>query len=325
MKNKLLSNVLGLMLIVVISVAGVAVVRLGSMPAETRHAPAGPDAGAIGGIYSGEAVLKFTLGGVYSDTLSTPVPPPVGTPAPANLGQVGLSLFLSQNGNAVNGYIDLEKTLIFSIEHTIQATPVGLVVLPGQPTPAPSTVKTGPHVQGTFDGTTLNVQSEKVSLVISGRPVQRQFRITGSLNPGNANELIGEYRETLWGYNPKPVTMLGTFVMRRPAQTNTFDNGGAVILANADIATTMRGKAVTINVLDNDAGPSGDTLSIASVSLPQNGTASISGAGIIYTPNSTFSGVDTFSYVLSNGKGDSATGSVNVRVIEPIWLPALER
>ena len=295
------------------------------MSSETGTKSAKPAVDAIGGIYSGEAVLKFTLGGVYSDTLSTPVPPPVGTPAPANLGQVGLSLFLSQNGNAVNGYIDLEKTLIFSVEHTIQATPVGLVVQPGQPVPAPVTVKTGPNVQGTFDGTTLNVQSEKVNLVISGRPVRRQFRITGSLNPGNANELIGEYRETLWGYSPKPVTMLGTFVMRRPLQTNTFASGAGTLLANADAVTTARGKVVTINVLVNDAGPSGDTLTITSVSLPQNGTASISGTGIIYTPNATFSGVDTFSYVLSNGKGDSATGSVSVRVIGPILLPVIKR
>lgn len=328
MTNRFLSNLLGLALIAGLSAMGIAVVRAGALqPLAAQslavQAQAGND--TIGGIYSGQTALKFTLGGVYSDTLATPAPPPAGTPAPADVGQIDLSLFLSQTGSAVSGYVNLDKTLVFSVEHTIQATPVGVNYKPGQPTPAPVVLKTGPNVYGTFDGTTLNLQSERVNLVVAGRNVQRQFRITGALKPGDSNVLVGEFRETVWGYAAQPLTVLGNFVINRPPMLGVPGAGNAVVQAAADSGITTRGKAVTLNVLTNDTGPTGDTLTIISVSVPQHGSASISGNAIVYTPAAGFAGVDRFSYAVSNGKGSTAVGSVSVRVIGPMFLPLIQR
>jgi hypothetical protein len=85
-------------------------------------------------------------------------------------------------------------------------------------------------------------------------------------------------------------------------------------LANADSATTNEDVAVQILVLANDVDPDGDVLSIASVDMPANGTAVQSGNGITYTPNSNFSGNDSFSYTVSDG-ALSASTTVNIVVV----------
>ena len=70
-------------------------------------------------------------------------------------------------------------------------------------------------------------------------------------------------------------------------------------VAQNDVATTLEDTAVTINVLQNDTDPDGDTLSIDASNFPvttANGMAVIEGANIRYTPNANFSGEDMFSY-----------------------------
>ena len=162
MKNRLITNAMGLLQIAVISAMTIGAIGIiAQRPSISTAANAAQAAPAIGGNYGGNVALKFTLGGVYSDTLATPTPPPTGALAPKDVGQIDLTLFLSQNGNAVSGYVNLDASLVFSPEHTIQATPVGIIPIGNQPTPAPVALKIGPTVQGTFDGTTLNVLSEK--------------------------------------------------------------------------------------------------------------------------------------------------------------------
>ena len=80
-----------------------------------------------------------------------------------------------------------------------------------------------------------------------------------------------------------------------------------------DSASTAEGSSVTIPALSNDYDADGDSLSITGTS-GVNGSAQISGSNIIFTPNTGFSGTETFSYSISDGKGGSDTGSVSVSV-----------
>ncbi|QEL18583.1 beta strand repeat-containing protein [Limnoglobus roseus] len=90
-------------------------------------------------------------------------------------------------------------------------------------------------------------------------------------------------------------------------------------VAVGDSATVSQdGGAVTINVLSNDSDPEGQALTITGVSQPANGTVTISGSGVAYTPNGTFVGVDTFTYTVSDGNGGTATATVAVTVTETI-------
>lgn len=81
-----------------------------------------------------------------------------------------------------------------------------------------------------------------------------------------------------------------------------------------DSGTTGEAVPVTINVLANDSDVEGDDLVLVQVNAPANGTAVIVDGSVQYTPGDGFSGTDTFTYVVSDGQGASATGLVTVTV-----------
>jgi len=85
-------------------------------------------------------------------------------------------------------------------------------------------------------------------------------------------------------------------------------------VAEGDGAVTDEGVPVTIPVLSNDADPDGDRLTVESVEAPEHGVASSDGTDVIYMPEAGFSGVDTFSYTVSDGKGGTNTADVVVAV-----------
>ena len=85
-------------------------------------------------------------------------------------------------------------------------------------------------------------------------------------------------------------------------------------MANDDNATTSKDIPVSIDVLANDSDPDGDTLNIASVSNPSHGNAAIQAGKVLYTPNASFIGTDSFTYTISDGHGGSASATVIVTV-----------
>ena len=96
--------------------------------------------------------------------------------------------------------------------------------------------------------------------------------------------------------------------------TVSVSSANSAPVAIADSATTVEGVAVDIAVLANDTDADLDTLSIASVTAPDNGTAVVSGVDVTYTPDTGFSGDDSFDYVVEDGNGGSDTGTVTVTV-----------
>ena len=85
-------------------------------------------------------------------------------------------------------------------------------------------------------------------------------------------------------------------------------------IAQGDGAVTDEGRSVAIPVLSNDSDPDGDRLTVESVEDPEHGVASTNGTDVIYTPDPGFSGVETFSYTVSDGKGGTSTADVVVAV-----------
>jgi large repetitive protein len=81
-----------------------------------------------------------------------------------------------------------------------------------------------------------------------------------------------------------------------------------------DSTITEEGTAVTIRPLLNDNDYDGDPLSIQSASRPDHGTVEIQGDRLVYTPITGFSGVDSFTYVVSDGKGGTSEATVFVGV-----------
>ena len=86
--------------------------------------------------------------------------------------------------------------------------------------------------------------------------------------------------------------------------------------ANDDSATAQEDvPIVTIDVLKNDTDPDRDRLVVIKVSQCRNGSVTIStDSTLTYAPGRNFSGNDTFTYTVSDGKGGTDTATVNVTI-----------
>jgi hypothetical protein len=97
--------------------------------------------------------------------------------------------------------------------------------------------------------------------------------------------------------------------------------GNSAPVANNDSFVTTTGTALSITaaqLLANDSDPNGDTITVASVAATTAAGGTVSGAGPwTYTPPASFTGADSFTYTIGDGRGGSATGTVNVTVNPP--------
>ncbi|WP_170113414.1 Ig-like domain-containing protein [Ahniella affigens] len=82
-----------------------------------------------------------------------------------------------------------------------------------------------------------------------------------------------------------------------------------------DSANTPFNTPVSLNVLTNDSDPQNDPLSVVSTTTPANGAVTFSASGnVTYTPNSGFSGVDSFNYTIRDSNGSTAQATVSITV-----------
>jgi outer membrane protein OmpA-like peptidoglycan-associated protein len=89
------------------------------------------------------------------------------------------------------------------------------------------------------------------------------------------------------------------------------------VAANDVFSVQFGSVSNSLDVLANDSDPDGDVLSLTTVTAPQHGSATVSGNRVIYTPASGYSGGDSFSYSISDGKGGSASAIVTITVQGP--------
>ncbi|WNG60199.1 tandem-95 repeat protein [Archangium gephyra] len=86
--------------------------------------------------------------------------------------------------------------------------------------------------------------------------------------------------------------------------------------ANDSLTVAEDSAATVVNVLANDsiAPDTGETLVVTSVSTAANGTVTLSGGVVRFTPAANFNGTTSFTYTVSDGNGGTATGTVTVTV-----------
>lgn len=107
------------------------------------------------------------------------------------------------------------------------------------------------------------------------------------------------------------------------ATATTVVNVNAVPAASDDqLSVAEDAPGTPVDVLANDSDPDGDPLTISAAADPANGTAVIDDRGtpqpsddrIVYTPDADYSGDDSFTYSIGDGRGgvDDATVRVSV-------------
>ncbi|OAN37968.1 Ig-like domain-containing protein [Mycolicibacterium iranicum] len=120
----------------------------------------------------------------------------------------------------------------------------------------------------------------------------------GTRSYGLASWLTGAYRDYEF------VTVVVAPVSQAPVAGN-------------DSFTGPEDTPVTGNVLTNDADPDSDDLQALLVKGPQHGTLTLNTNGsFVYTPNTDFNGVDTFTYRASDTtESDTATATISITAV----------
>ena len=97
--------------------------------------------------------------------------------------------------------------------------------------------------------------------------------------------------------------------------TITIDDVNEAPTANDDAASVVEANTVIVTVLTNDEDPDDDDLSVSAVSAPSQGTAIIQpDNGILYVTNQGACGIDSFTYTIEDGNGESDSASVIVTI-----------
>ena len=90
--------------------------------------------------------------------------------------------------------------------------------------------------------------------------------------------------------------------------------GGTISISTQGVAPEATDGALNLALLSGYSGGNPPT-TVALAQLPANGTASLTGTTVRYTPNAGFySGTDTFTYTVTDLYGDSDEGTVTVTI-----------
>ena len=90
-------------------------------------------------------------------------------------------------------------------------------------------------------------------------------------------------------------------------------------VATDDSVKTAYETAVEFNVLSNDSDAENNELTVKSFTATLNGTLSLESGTFIYIPKQSFSGTDSFEYVVTDGI-DEVTGKVTIEVKEEVII-----
>lgn len=96
-----------------------------------------------------------------------------------------------------------------------------------------------------------------------------------------------------------------------------LSNSNRSPVANDDAVSVLQNSVNNpVLVLQNDSDPDNDSLTISSVTQGSQGQTRVADSfvGVVYTPNANYKGNDSFTYSISDVKGNNATATVNVTI-----------
>ena len=246
------------------------------------------------------------------------------TPAPNAFGSATVTVQLRDNGGTANGGLDSSAEQTF----TIQVKPVN---------DAPSFVRgpdqvmnedPGPQsVPGWATGMSFGPANE------AGQTMS--FEVVSNTNPGLFVAGPAISADGTLTFTPalnangtatvsvRAVDSGGTAdggVDRSAPQTFviTLNSVNDAPTAQTDAVTALVGRALPVSVLANDSDPESDPIRIISFTAPTNGTVRREGNNLIYTTRLLVAGSDSFTYTVTDDRGGTSTGTVQVTVVDQI-------
>jgi hypothetical protein len=119
------------------------------------------------------------------------------------------------------------------------------------------------------------------------------------------------------GANTEPIAVIveNDQPAERPDNTMTLSNGPTADHINVEVKEDI---STSITLMGSD--PQGSPLIYRVVHAPRHGrlsnvVANVTGANLTYTPNSNYTGLDSFTYRVNNGGQDSDSATVTLTVL----------
>jgi hypothetical protein len=254
--------------------------------------------------YAGPDAFGYTVsdgrGGTASATVTVTVtavndPPVSSVPGPQDVNEESVLTFSTANGNAISvSDVDAGPA---NVQVALTATR-GVVTLPSL---------TGLTITAGVNGT--------AALTVEGTLAAIDAALDGMT------------------YGPDPVLGVQTIAMVQLVSSDLGNTGAGGPLTDsdsvditvhpiehapsavADAAPTAEDTAVDVDVLANDTDVDADPLTVSAAGPASHGTVSVvSGTHVRYTPAADFNGPDGFSYTISDGRGGTASSTVDVTV-----------
>ncbi len=109
-----------------------------------------------------------------------------------------------------------------------------------------------------------------------------------------------------------------------------FDSTPATIIIGVYGTPTANGQTLTTNentplpITLTGTDPQGLSLGYSIVTPPANGTLTGTAPNVTYTPNSGYSGTDSFTFEVNNGVGNSAKATISIKVTSTLTTPTAD-
>ncbi|GAB3931220.1 CshA/CshB family fibrillar adhesin-related protein [Mucilaginibacter myungsuensis] len=268
------------------------------------------------GIVSDPITVTITVNPVaVDDAVTTPLNTAIATTVTANDGPSGVSATVNAVAGT-NGTISAAGNVITFTPTTgfIGTGTYTYTLTNNGATSAPATVTVTIRPVGVADVATTPLNTAVTTTVVTNDGISGTGATVTAGNGTNGTTAVVGGAVT---YTPN------TGFIGVDTYTYTLTNNGATstpitVTVNvtpvgvADAATTPINTAVTTNVITND-GASGTGATVAATP-GTNGTTTVAGGVVTYTPNNNFIGIDTYTYTLTNNGTTSAPITVTVRV-----------
>ena len=267
------------------------------------------------------------------------------TPAANVTGTATVSVVLKDDGGTDNGGVDTSAVQTFTIK--INAAPVvdlnggaagtGFAANFTEDGGAVAIVDAANLTVSDSDDTTLNsatirivnplnLSLERVAVTPSGAITASNITYASGLLTINALASVADYQATLrsatydnQSQNPNTTARTINFAVKDGAASSDLATATVNVAASndaptaSDLAVNIDEDSVTAITLPG-RDPENDVLTYSVLTQPTHGTLSGTPPNLTYTPDDSFSGVDSFTYRANDGSLDSNTATVTITI-----------